>query len=177
MELSERFKNGLNELGIENLEEYKYCGGDTGEHLAYFNLFFKNNPIEQPTKIYSCNICNQYIIKNYYITNGEKLLIVGSCCMKKFIPMSYRTCENCEERHRNRKTNLCNNCKHLCNDCVKLINKEKKIECYCDEYIKFGKYKYMNYKDILKKDKNYLNWLLNQEWFNEKKILEYYLNN
>lgn len=50
----------------------------------------------------------------------------------------------------------------------KLIIENKNIE--------FGKYKGEAYINILTKDKNYLEWLLTQEWFKDKNYVEKIIN-
>ena len=64
-----------------------------------------------PRHINKC-VCNHDIEKNYYITNGSVMLILGSCCIKKFMPNGMRkSCEHCENLHKNIKDNLCNDCR------------------------------------------------------------------
>ena len=59
---------------------------------------------------------------------GDEIIVLGNCCIKKFIPSSGRTCEECDEPHRNRKHNICNSClENRCFECL--------IPCS-------GKYKY-----------------------------------
>ena len=129
------------ELG--DLTKYKYCGGDYGCHENYFRLLCKTHKYIRPEKKYSC-VCEQSIVNNCYITNDNNTLIVmGSCCIKRFLPekSAGRTCEKCNNPHKNRIINLCNDCrtkKHIpvkqslpkkCLNCDKQID-PKYIRCY-----------------------------------------------
>ena len=109
-----RFIQGLDEIGVssEAVSHFKYCGGDTGSHLNYWRLCFGREELPENTTV--C-ICGHKIVKNCYITgtigDEEMIIIVGSCCIKRFIPKYRRTCEKCEREHRNTKNNLCKNCR------------------------------------------------------------------
>jgi len=75
-------------------------------------------------------VCGHHIAENCYITDGERILILGICCIKKFIPKNTRTCEKCEEPHKNRIVNRCNNCRiGVCDNCSKNCNESYK-KCY-----------------------------------------------
>jgi hypothetical protein len=111
VELSKQFINGLKnyEIDFEDIKyNFKYCGGNRGSHLNYFRLSCPNDDI--PELVDEC-VCGHKIIENCYITDGDRLVILGNCCIKKFCDTSNRTCENCGETHRNSKQNRCNNCK------------------------------------------------------------------
>jgi hypothetical protein len=142
----ERFKKGLmNWYGFtleELTENYKYCGGDGGNkekssHYNYWVLQFGDKDF--PYKEFEC-ICGHDIVENCFMVDKtrKKFIHMGNCCIKRFMPenKSSRTCELCEEPHKNRKDNLCYDCRETYNRCV--ICKEyfefddKKHE-YCDE--------------------------------------------
>ena len=108
--LSNKFLKGWLKEGmtVEDLKDWKYCGGDRGRHLNYFDLSCPD--WERPPHSYEC-VCGHSIQENCYITNGQELLVLGNDCIKKFIPKSGRTCELCGSSHKNRKVNLCNKCK------------------------------------------------------------------
>jgi len=122
----DRFTKGLLEYNL-TLDEiitsgWKYCGGDTGRHAKYFKISCPNDI--RPEHVNNC-VCGHPIKRNCYITNAEEtdIIILGSCCIKKFIPKekSGRTCKNCGMSHKNRKYDLCNNCKP--SSCIKKIPK------------------------------------------------------
>lgn len=131
LELTNKFITGLKNYGltyddIKN-SNWKYCGGSTGRHLNYFKLVFSNYDLPEHTN--EC-VCGHKIIENCYIRDGEQILVLGNCCIKKFIPKSSRTCEKCETPHKNRVVNRCNNCrKGICDKCDKKCNKSYKT-CY-----------------------------------------------
>ena len=134
---SVKFKKGLIENGITNIKDYYYCGGTEGNdmrHKNYFKLVFGD--IDYPPYNSEC-ICGHEIKQNCYISKKSNdqfdfntIVILGNCCIKKF-EINGRTCENCNAKHKNRKTNYCNDCKERCIYCGNTKNK-KKSEAICD---------------------------------------------
>jgi len=117
--ISDKFKKGLIEYGLsfEEIKEWKYCGGNKGRHANYFKIAVPNEQF--PPKENKC-VCGHDIIENCYITKDNEILVLGNCCIKRFIPKSGRTCEICGNSHRNRKHNICNNClEGKCFKCLK----------------------------------------------------------
>lgn len=113
------FIQGLKDCGLTYNDDFKlkwkYCGGNSKEHLRYFKLSCPNDELPEPTN--EC-ICGHTITKNCYITNGDNIIILGSCCIKKFIPNKKRTCETCGNFHQNHSINKCNNCRvGICEIC------------------------------------------------------------
>jgi hypothetical protein len=114
--MSDAFIKGLKNYNISyddiRANKWKYCGGDTGRHANYFRQCF-------PLDVYTLDInhedhciCGHYIVENCFITNDEdEILVLGNCCIKKFIPRCTRTCELCKIPHKNRKDNKCNTCR------------------------------------------------------------------
>jgi len=157
MELTftQRFIEGLKEynLTMKDMNDFVYRGGDNGSHYKYYKLLYKTD-ITFPHKD-SC-ICGHYIKNNCYISNGNQLLTLGNCCIKRFIPKEKqrRTCECCGCSHKNRKNNLCNICReslkksiqfknyklvNICIECGININNTKYPYCsYCIDDIKYN---------------------------------------
>ncbi len=110
---SKRFENGLAKYDIclEDLREnWKYCGGETGRHLNYYNIVCPDEEIlEHEDKC----VCGHRIKENCYITDGRFIITIGNCCIKKFLKNTTRTCELCGASHRNRKDNRCKTCRNL----------------------------------------------------------------
>jgi hypothetical protein len=125
-----QFVEGLYKRNItykEVLEEWKYAGGDGRSqnhpdnwdgpspaqeaHERYFFQTFGHN--EYPEWEAHC-LCGHTIFENCYIVPRkdihENCLVIGNCCIRKFMPLAGRTCEECGEGHRNSKRNLCNLC-------------------------------------------------------------------
>ena len=135
-ELSKRFMNGLQayNLSYEMIEkgDFKYCGGREKRHLNYFKVCFpdKKVPDNLPEYRDTC-ICGHRIRENCYITDGSQILVLGNCCIRRFVPKCGRTCEKCGASHKNRKNNLCNDCRNYtqCVDCKKKID-SKYVRCY-----------------------------------------------
>jgi len=126
-------KNTKLGLSIENMKSYKYCGGNTiGRHLNYWKLFNKNNKYPQPSHTNKCK-CGHHIEENCYVIdkNTEDIVVLGNCCIQKFCPdNNNRTCEICNEKHKNRVVNRCNKCRlGKCDICDKKCN-DKYSTCY-----------------------------------------------
>lgn len=111
-------KRNLARMGLtfeDFQQKYKYAGGNKKQHLKYSMLIGIN--ISRIGYRNAC-LCDHYIEENCYIQSTEKelrpeFLVLGNCCIKRFLPKdsSGRTCAKCKQPHKNRKRNLCNNCK------------------------------------------------------------------
>lgn len=127
------YKNLLEEEGVtkEELETYwRYAGGDRGSHENYFQLVYAGR-IAAPDHRTEC-FCETPIKENCYIARGDRLLPVGNCCIKRFLPEGVRgrTCEQCGAPHRNRVVNRCNRCRRCrCDRCGRSISFKYKV-CY-----------------------------------------------
>jgi hypothetical protein len=135
--ITERFIEGLKKYNL-TLEEIKnsgwhYCGGDEikkngkySRHRNHFNQYFGHDLT--PKKEYAC-VCEHEILHNCYITDKKRIIVIGSCCVERFLPenMRGRTCEDCAEPHKNNKGNKCNNCRLKMKEIEKQKNKK-----YCD---------------------------------------------
>lgn len=124
-----RVENELSEYGmtLKDLEGWRYCGGTNGPHLKYWKIQFKDMPL--PDRVNKC-LCRHPIVENCYITDGKEILVLGNCCIKRFVPKCTRTCERCGEPHKNRVVNRCNDCRvGVCDGCGKEIDETYK-KCY-----------------------------------------------
>lgn len=130
VQLTERFKKGLEnyDISIDELQNgsWFYCGGNRGRHLNYFKLSCPNDDL--PSPIGEC-VCGHAIQENCYITNGTEIIVMGNCCIKRFVSYSSRTCDKCKKPHRNRKVNLCNNCRQ--DTCLKCDKPCGRNRIYC----------------------------------------------
>ena len=111
-EVTKKFINGLAAHGLtyeEFKQTWKYGGGNRGSHLNYYNLCYSH--LAPPMWADSC-VCGQRLVKeNCYATDGTDFVVIGNCCIKKFVPKCTRTCDNCGEPHKNRIVNRCNTCR------------------------------------------------------------------
>jgi hypothetical protein len=133
MSISKTFIEGLSKYNVtlpELQANYKYCGGNRGSHLKYFKLVHGYNWIGMlPAVVGEC-VCKHKISENCFITDGTNLIVLGNCCIHRFMPKSGRTCEICDESHKNRVCNRCNSCrKGKCDGCGKKIDSTYK-KCY-----------------------------------------------
>jgi len=152
VKLHEKFLRGLEErrITIEEFNKYKYAGGNRGSHKKYFKICGLLD--KEPPSFRFC-ICNHPIEEQCYLANEEKkALVIGNCCIKKFVPKENRErrCTKCNEKHRNIKDNYCKKCRELCKNngcnnlkkskyteqCIECIKKKEKVDSwksYCDK--------------------------------------------
>ena len=107
IKLTRKFKRGLEEHGltIDDMANWKYYGGNRGRHFNYWKIS-RDEGENLPEHTNKC-ICDHYIQENCYITDDSEILILGNCCIKKFISKSGRTCGICGEPHQNTSVNRC----------------------------------------------------------------------
>jgi hypothetical protein len=124
MALSIKFINGLEKLGLSynEIKKWQYCGGKSWSdgshtitrHEKYFHQCYPNEQF--PKQVREC-ICGTDLIHNCFIrenneSNIESILIVGQCCVEKFIDGGLdKKCEICASSHNNIKDNLCKTCR------------------------------------------------------------------
>ena len=102
----------LKERGMtfeEFRQNWKYAGGNMGRHYNYWRLLYGEDK-KMPTHNDQC-LCKHNIKENCYITDGKEFLVVGNCCIKRFMIHKGRTCEECNGPHRNIAINTCNECR------------------------------------------------------------------
>ena len=129
-ELRRKFVEGLAEYGLtyEDVKQnWKYAGGDSRHHENYYDMAFSH--LEQPDHTDRC-VCEHLIRENCYITDGTDMIVVGNCCIKKFINKAGRTCDECGEPHKNRIVNRCNNCRQGCCDSCGISSGTIYKKCY-----------------------------------------------
>lgn len=136
---SERFNHGL---GYRPETEFRYIGGDSDSHAKWWVLNMEDTPM--PGHKDHC-LCGHDIQKNCYIQHMEskEILVVGSCCITRFMTHSGRTCSICQAPHKNRMDALCNDCRGGKLTCGKYKGRtfqsvyEEDIE-YCSSIIKYN---------------------------------------
>ena len=109
----EKFKEGLERwTGDRELSNYRYYGGDSNSHLQYFLQTLGRHPSEMPERR-PCCVCGVAIVEQCFLEHlsSKALVVVGNCCIKRYVPKSGRTCDGCGARHRNRRDNLCRACR------------------------------------------------------------------
>jgi len=115
-QISQKFLNGLAlKAGLEfdDIKDWIYCGGNNLQHYNYFKLCYPEATL--PPYSEDC-ICRTKIMNNCYIRENinspiESVLIVGSCCVEKFLPNGFtRYCQDCGLSHKRRKYNICFDC-------------------------------------------------------------------
>ena len=129
--LYKRFLSGLKniyDLSYNDIKDWEYAGNNESGKKYYYLRFPKSKKLPE----YEDNcVCGHAIIKNCYITDGRRILVVGSCCVEKFMPNGLkRLCSKCHSPHRNRKINKCNDCRiGYCDICNTTIDPDYKT-CY-----------------------------------------------
>jgi hypothetical protein len=115
--ISQKFLNGLKQyqMEFEDIKDWIYCGGNQGSYYEYFKICYPDTvaPYDE-----NC-ICGNSITVNCYIRENvdspiNDVLIVGSCCIRKFLPNGFtRFCENCNCEHKRIKHNICFECEKV----------------------------------------------------------------
>lgn len=123
----------LQKYGVtrEGLSAYRYCGGDGQlHHRNYFELFFFKKDAPIPPQESEC-VCGHYIEENCYMVDAQNnFIVLGNCCIKRYMPNHYRSCDICGARHKNRKVNRCNDCRRgKCDGCGRDCSTSRRI-CY-----------------------------------------------
>lgn len=143
----DKFTKGLKKYNLtfnDVKTQYKYIGGNNGSHLRYYllvNNIKPNTIFNLPKKQKKC-ICGHDIKHNSYIqdiNNKNNIIVLGSCCIKRFIDKKGRTCQTCLKPHKNLKDNYCSSCrplKPMNNDCFK-------CGIYCGDSIQCLKCSYL----------------------------------
>jgi hypothetical protein len=144
-DLHQKFINGCitaePPIDINDLINYRYAGGDSSSHYTYYaKSFFPNVELLNlrfPPHKDKC-LCNHDIIRNFYIKkigDNNPFYVVGSCCIKKFLPSGFRkSCIKCFEPTRNHKDFICNECrKTKCGICDIEIKTYKKLCNECED--------------------------------------------
>ena len=160
----EKFKAGWrDEYGV--LEDCEYFGGidpecsdifDTAPYYRHYYYFVKKRTtleeigieVIEPEQQSSC-VCGKRIKYNCYLRNkkNSKIIVCGSCCIKKFIVNgTCKQCPCCNKKHKRRKSLYCFDCD--------ILDKVK------DWTIRFGKYKGMAFKDL---PIGYVEWLIEKD--------------
>lgn len=121
MDLSVKFMNGLmdkHNMEAEDIKNWVYCGGDFKQHRTYFDLCFpsKDGQVPKFPELSGECICKTKIVNSCFIrptidSPVEDILIVGACCIEKFLPNGFkRFCEQCRAEHKRRTVNICFEC-------------------------------------------------------------------
>lgn len=149
-----RINNNLLEynLSYNDLEQFRYIGGNFNSHINRFVLEC-GSKAEYPEPKEYC-LCNHKIRtdRNCYIQNNNKtlILVMGSCCIKRFEIDTKKRCNFCNVEHNNRKDNNCSSCR------VGL----KKWRLLKRNIFKSGKYKDKLYIHVIKTDQSYFKYLI-----------------
>ena len=141
--LTLKFRQGLwDKYGLKekDLHDWQYAGGEWNKnqpwHLAFKEKFEIN--CEWPAPVDRC-VCDVEIKFLCYIANRKRdvVIITGRCCIDKFLGPNRRRCEICNEPHRNRKHNMCTECRKLsnCKKCKEFLerNEPYRKEQLCTE--------------------------------------------
>lgn len=139
IKLQKRFEEGLKEhnLTIEEIKTWKYDGGDWDYHLNNWKRKYGTEPT--PKKEQKC-LCGQKIDNNCYITNGVLRLVVGSCCIKKFIDSGFkRFCSGCDIPIKSLKDNYCLKCRKPNNTTTITIDIHEQVTDPIDNFLEKSK--------------------------------------
>lgn len=124
-------------LTLSEIYNWEYCGGSGivgSPHEKHLMMYMATHPnFVKPEKTSTC-ICNHPIVENCYITDGDRVLTFGNCCIKRFVKSGpCLRCTRCSAViKRAIKIALCNDCKkyRVCKSCnVEFADSSKSIRC------------------------------------------------
>lgn len=116
VELSVRFINGLKnyDLTKEEIESWYYCGGshpDQDKNKKLNAQFHRHFPEQEVPSSEDFCICGHPIKENAFITDGEKLLVLGNCCVRRFLKNgTKRVCTECQSPWKGQSL-ICKSCR------------------------------------------------------------------
>lgn len=152
-----KFREEILKYSVQNSDynkakhEWVRAGGfhpkkDEGNGQTSFNYYkaYFSNKFSQPEYETRC-ICTHDIVHNCYIYNqyNKKAVVVGNCCIKRFLDNIHKSCEVCQNFHKRTKANICNACEKLGKNQVNFGKKHYSKTLY----------------DVFKKDSQYLMWV------------------
>ena len=107
IELTKRFIDGLKEYNLtkDEIKDWTYVGGGhtTDARLntilnQTFKIHFPDSDV--PELEHTC-VCGHPIQLNAFISDGERILVLGSCCVKRFTATGIKkTCRKCKKPYR-----------------------------------------------------------------------------
>lgn len=117
--------------------------GNGQTSFNYYKTYFSSK-FPQPDYELEC-ICTHKIVHNCYIYNqyNKAAVVVGNCCIKRFLDNIHKSCEVCQQFHKRTKANVCNACEELGKNQVKFGKKHYRKTLY----------------DVFQKDSQYLMWV------------------
>lgn len=108
-------------------------------HWNYFQLAWPDHFKTQPNiPVEEACVCNTPIQQQCYVLNKvtKEVVVMGNCCIRK-MELSGRTCSICNAIHRNRKDNLCNDCRIDEKKKQKIKENKQKGLCSCGRRKKY----------------------------------------
>lgn len=99
-------------MTIDDIDRFRYAGDCIpGSHRYEYMKAVYGDPAKLIHQEYC--YCGVKIQSNHLITDGQYIMVLGSCCIKKFVKNGVKiNCSLCHEVHRNRnRAYICNTCK------------------------------------------------------------------
>ena len=181
-----KIKRGFKKIGI-NVEDiadkYEYCGSTSNFGTQYWEHVCKDE--KKPGYKNRC-VCGTRIVNNAYIINrnevdeAKRILVLGTCCIKRFTRLDRKYCIICGENNPSNSFNVCRKCrKTRCKFCTTRLDKGLCMICMKDKTglgklnVRIGKdYRLVNGEDeVTMTIFNYTMW--EKRWENQKYIKKY----
>ena len=130
-------------------EDVQRRSRDAKRHRNYFEIAYPKTLLPPPSSD-RC-LCGHPIRENCYITDDNIVLVLGCCCIKRFLTPenSGRTCGICRAPHKNRSNNFCKECR-------------KEIDKFAKVRFPFGKYRGHKVGEVFVTDRQYVEWVRRQ---------------
>lgn len=117
IELSKRFIKGLQEYNLtkEDIQGWHYVGGGHTTNpilnIVLKERFHRHFPGEDVPELEHRCVCGHPIQENAFITDGSNILVLGSCCVRRFLPNGTKlTCTRCKRPYKG-KHRVCGTCR------------------------------------------------------------------
>jgi DNA-directed RNA polymerase subunit M/transcription elongation factor TFIIS len=125
-----RFIKGLASYNVSlaDIQSGKWIYYGTDERGRDFEYYTLSSGCDKPLAHGDYCVCGHKIGCNYYITDGKRILILGSTCIKRFLPKECRVklCPCCREemkgkRPKGKRSFICDSCERIDRDTEQLI--------------------------------------------------------
>lgn len=107
LELTERFIKGLKNYSLtkEEIQGWYYVGGghtqNTRMNALLNQIFFSHFPTSPVPELENECVCGHPIQLNAFISDGERILVLGSCCVQRFVTTGIKkTCRKCKRPYK-----------------------------------------------------------------------------
>lgn len=156
-------------MSHDYFKDYYFYSGGNGYYSEGASEAYKEKKNKERLYAYECGITDEWMIKNrsylclcckdiknniyFKHKTTEHIIIIGNRCCERYMNKK-KKCSTCDNTHKNRKDNFCNNCRKIMLE-QKKINKRVKEKINellkkdkSNEALKLDEYIYINIDDM-----------------------------